>query len=294
VSTPNAEWVERVQSIINTPLDLTEQRSGLRNWRLGDALLGIPAEHRDAVAEAAGLEKGNARTYWRTAEAWPPDSRGTPAAWTVYRDLAKEEDRFALIKPGMTVRGLYEARTGRQIDRRATHKMSDDDLIDEVVKLMLSPRRTSLVPKILSRLNTSKEGRKAARDRRSTHALRRLDDEIRQVQKEIRRLQSNKSPRARFAEVRKRLLETEVNVEEIGLLANDPDDRLYADDEDWRDLAARVVELADAANRVAAAILDRTEAVEADAWLADEDLWAIKELSSVDGNIADAEIVGDD
>ncbi|WP_189157118.1 hypothetical protein [Lentzea pudingi] len=279
---------------MSTPLDPASERRGVRKWRLGDAMLEVPAEHRDAVAEAIGLAKGNARSYWRTAEAWPPDARGTSAAWTVYRDLAKDDDRFDLIKPGMTVRSLYEAKTGRQIDRRATHNLPDDDLIDEVVKLMLSPRRASLVPRILSRLNTSKEGRKAARDRRSTHALRRLDDEIRQVQKEIRRLQSDKSPRTRFVEVRKRLLETEVNVEEIGLLANDPDDRQFADDEDWRDLATRVSELADTASRVAASILDRTEAVEADGWLAADDLWSVRELSSSHAYAVDAEIVDAD
>ncbi|HEY8201480.1 MAG TPA: hypothetical protein VII47_09015, partial [Actinomycetota bacterium] len=88
----------------------------------------------------------------------------------------------------------------------------------------------------------SKEGRRVARDRRSTTVLRSLHEEIRLVQKEVKKLTAEKSPKLRFMECRRRLLDTEVNVEEIGLLFNDPDDRQAMDTEEWRGLAPRQAE----------------------------------------------------
>ena len=93
-----------------------------------------------------------------------------------------------------------------------------------------------MVPLIIERLNQSKEGRKAARDRRSAGCPRRLDEEIRLLQKEIKRRRAAGSPTLRFMECRRRLLDTEVNVEEVALLFNDLDERSAVDGEEWRDL----------------------------------------------------------
>jgi hypothetical protein len=90
------------------------------------------------------------------------------------------------------------------------------------------------------------------------------------------------------------LLDTEVNVEEIGLLANDPDERHCADDEDWRDLAERVLQLRDTAHRVAVSILKRADALDAESWSAAEDPWVIKELAGGGGDVVDAELVDED
>jgi len=158
---------------------------------------------------------------------------------------------------------------------------------------MLSPRNKALVPQIVERLNRSKEGRIAARDRRSTAALRRLDEEIRLLQKEIKKRRGDKSPRLRFLEVRRRLLDTEVNVEEIGFLAGDPDGRVGADAEDWRGLAERLQELSENAQRVASEILNRLDVVDADSWEA-PDQWTLKELSGADDDVVDAEVVDED
>ncbi|MGW0230911.1 hypothetical protein ACWDWO_21590 [Actinopolymorpha singaporensis] len=167
-------------------------------------------------------------------------------------------------------------------------------MIDELVRLMLSPRSKAVVPQILERLNASREGRKAARDRRSAAALRRLDEEIRQVQKEIKKRRNEKSAGLRFMEVKRRLLDTEVNVEEIGLLFNDPDDRAAVDDAEWLRLGERVVELRDSAHKVAAQILAAYDVWDAEGQDVSEP-WTIGELS-VGGNdeIVDAEIVNED
>lgn len=295
--TPDEGWAERVRAALRAPSLARSEKSkpgADPKWAVGDALLDVPEEHRDAVATAAGLNQNDARSYWRTSEAWPRHTRTVPASWTVYRELNRLENRFTLIYPGMKVRDAHRAKTGNEMDRRATRKLGDDDVIDELVRLMLSPRSKAIVPLILERLNASKEGRKAARDRRSGAALRRLDDEIRLLQKEIKRRRTEKSPGLRFMEVRRRLLDTEVNVEEVALLFNDPDDRLGADEDEWRRLAGRLEELRDLANKVATDIINTLDVVEVEAW--DEaDRWTAPELSGGgDDDIVDAEIVDED
>ena len=191
VATPFEEWLEGVRSAMAAPpLSRSDKsRPGAdEKWVIGDALLAVPAEHRDEVATAAGLDRNSGRSYWRTALAWPPNTRSVPASWATYRELVPMQDRFTVIQPAMNVRQAHFVRTGKSIDRPALHRSSDDQVIEELVRLMLSPRRGTVVPEILRRLNMSREGRKAARDRRSAAALRRLDEEIRLVQKEIKRL----------------------------------------------------------------------------------------------------------
>jgi hypothetical protein len=294
VATQFDEWLEGVRSAKAVP-PLTrsnKSRPGADpKWAIGDALLVVPEEHRDDVARHAGLSKSIARSYWRTALAWPSNTRTIAASWTAYRELAPMKDRFTVIQPSMTMRDAHLARTGKPIDRHALHTLSDEDVVTEIVRLMMSPRRDAVVPEILKRLDTSKEGRKAARDRRSAAALRRLDEEIRLVQKERKRLRAEKSPRLRFMEVKRRILDTEVHVEEVGLLFTNPDDRQAVDEEEWRRLAKRVKELSDVAEQVATAILDRTDVLDAEWWdVAD----TIAELSGRDDFVVDAEIVDED
>ena len=92
-------------------------------------------------------------------------------------------------------------------------------------------------------------------------------------------------------EVSRRLLDTEVNVEEIGLLFSDHDDRQAVDDQEWQRLAGRVTELSDVAAKVAHTILGKTEVIDAEGWDVDG---TIAELAGGDDNIVDAELVGED
>lgn len=263
-------------------------------WAIGDALLEAPEDHRDQLAREAGLSQNDARSYWRTSEAWPQPTRTTPASWTAYRELRDLEDRFSIIYPGMNVRAAHFEKTGNDMDRRAQRKLDDEVVIDEVVRLMLSSRSKAIVPRILERLNASKEGRKAARDRRSGAALRRLDEEIRLLQKELKKRRTEKSPGLRFMELRRRLLDTEVNVEEVALLFNDPDDRTGTDEEEWRLIARRLRELRDISDKVGNDIVTTLDISDVEAW--DEtDRWAVPGISiGGDGVIVDAEIVDED
>jgi hypothetical protein len=297
VTTPFEGWVERVRAAMRAPSLARSEKSrpgADPKWVIGDVLLDIPEEHRDQVAVAAGLKQNDARSYWRTSEAWPPHTRTTPASWTVYRELRRMEDRFSIIYPGMKVRPAHFEKTGNEMDRRAQRKLDDDVVINEVVRLMLSPRSKAVVPQILDRLNASKEGRKAARDRRSGAALRRLDDEIRLLQKELRKRRTEKSAGLRFMELRRRLLDTEVNVEEVALLFNDPDDRDGTDEEEWRLIAQRLRELRDIADKVGTDIVTTLDIADVEAW--DEaDRWTVPGISvGGGGEIVDAEIVDED
>lgn len=53
-------------------------------------------------AEDVEIAYSTLTEYRRTAEAWPTPSRLGVVAWDTHRVLASQEDRFELIRPGMT------------------------------------------------------------------------------------------------------------------------------------------------------------------------------------------------
>lgn len=55
-------------------------------------------------ADDVGVRFSVLKEYRRTAEAWPSTTRVVEAPWGVHHALAAQEDRFDLIRPGMTVR----------------------------------------------------------------------------------------------------------------------------------------------------------------------------------------------
>ena len=191
----------------------------------------------------------------------------------------------------MTLRQANFIKTGRKMDRQAPQAMDDDDLIDELVELMLSPRSKGLVPKIIERLNASKEGRKISVAKRSAKAIRMLQDEIRQVMTEIRRRREQSAPDLRFMELKRKFLDARVIVEEIGLLHADMDDRHATSAAAWRDMAKRIEEHGEVAQRIARKILRSIDVVDVE-WV-EETEWEVQSLlpSIEDDEIAEAEVV---
>src|SRR5437773_445987 len=125
MNTPHEGWVEGVRSAMGAPpLSRSQKRQPGADpkWAIGDALLDAPEDQRDAVAADAELEKSLARSYWRTAEAWPPHARTVSASWSAYRELASAENRFSLICPGMGMREAHRARTGKPFPDRKAQK----------------------------------------------------------------------------------------------------------------------------------------------------------------------------
>ena len=55
-------------------------------------------------AEDVGVAYRGVREYRRVAAAWPPVQRALHVPWAVHQALAAQEDRFNLIRDGMTVR----------------------------------------------------------------------------------------------------------------------------------------------------------------------------------------------
>lgn len=302
MTTPHQGWAERVRASMAAPsLSRSEKKSPGADpkWAIGDALLAVPEEHRDAVALEVGLTKTDARSYARVAQAWPAHARTVQASWTTYRvmtegqfrDLSLER-RQALMFDGMVMRQATKVRTKKDVDRRATEKLTDDDIIDEIVMFMISQRSKRVIPLILERLNASKEGRKLAQSKRSTAALRQLDDEIRLIQKAIKKAMAEDSPGLRFMQLKRRLLDTEVNVEQIALLFSSTDEDQAADADGWRDLAQSLKGLATLADKVSTNILSAADVIDVEGW--DEaDAWTSPGLSvgGDDDDIVDAELV---
>lgn len=268
-------------------------------WKIGDALLAVPQEHRDAVAIEAGLDKAAARSYARVAEAWPEYTRTVQASWTTYREMVEGDykdlsldQRRGKMWDGMTMRQASKERTNKDLDRKATHNLDDDDLITEIMLLMVSPRSKRVVPQIVERLNASKKTRKLAGAKRSTAALRLLDEEIRLIQKAAKKALAENSPGLRFMELKRGLLNTEVNVEQIGLLFGNTDEDEAADADGWRDLAEQLKELAGIADKIATNILTTVNVVDIEGW-DQADAWTVPALSvgGEDDDIVDAELV---
>jgi hypothetical protein len=287
--------VEEVRAAMRAPAlrPKQKQRRGADpKWKIGDTLLTVPAEDRAAVAAEAGLSKGEARNYANVAEAWPPNTR-REASWAVHRELAKKSsplydraDRFSLIRDGMTRREAAML-TGTEVERKPIGITDDEEVISDIVRIMLSPRRR-IMPRIYEKLNESAAGRQAGRARRSTNALRRLDQEIRLAQAEIRRQRELGSPGTRALELHRQLMNLEARIEECALLWEA--DRWQVDEELWTRLGKRLDQLGTRARQVAARILSTTDVEDVEGW-DDADAWQAPELLAGDDAITDAEIV---
>jgi hypothetical protein len=289
--------VDRVRSAMGAPsLPRSQKGTGGPDpkWLIGDALLAVPVEHRDAVGEAAGLERGEARSYARVAEMWPPSAR-RKAAWSVHRELTIKSkiydpaDRFETIRDGMKVREAHLLATGKEVDRQAFHVMSDETVIAEMARLLLSPRQQTVLPRLYEALNELADGRRIGRARRSTAALRRLDKEIREAQREIKKRRDHGSGGVRFYEVMKRLLNTAANVEEADLLWDN--DRTEVDEDDWVRLGKQLEGMGKRAIHVAGRILMHTNVDDTEGW--DEDTRLALGFGGED-DIVDAELVDED
>jgi hypothetical protein len=119
-----------------------------------------------------------------------------------------------------------------------------------------------------------------------------LQDEIRQVMTEVRRRRDQNAPDLRFMEVKRKFLDARVIVEEIGLLHADLDDRQATSEDAWRDMAKRLEEHGEVAQRIARKILHDIDVVDAD-WI-DETQWEVQSLMpsvAYDDEVVEAEIV---
>jgi hypothetical protein len=299
MDTPFEGWVEGVCSAMSAPpltrRDLRTKFLSDPKWLIGDALLCVPEGEREAVAHSAGLDVTSAKSYARVSGAWPPLTRIEPCAWSTYRTLAPLPNRMHLIRPGMTLRTAIKAATGKDIDRKPTHRIIKkegiDGLADEVVDLLLSDAGKDLVPKLIERLNASKEGRRRSMAKRSARIIRELSEEIRKVSDEIARRRNQNPAELQFMDKKSRFLKTRVAVEEIGLLYQDAADRQATSDDDWRSLAKRLQEHAERTNRIASAILEQVDLIDAE-WV-NEFEWAASGLAQADEDIAESEIVDD-
>src|SRR5205807_361983 len=113
---------------------------------IGDALVAEPLEDRDELASLAGLDVSQARSYAKVADpatGFGPDQRRA-TSWSVHRQLTQRTavydpaDRFLLLRDGLTMRDAVRLTTGKEVDRRARHVMTDEEMISEIVNWLFT------------------------------------------------------------------------------------------------------------------------------------------------------------
>lgn len=124
-----------------------------------------------------GLKTGQLKSYREVAEAWPADRR-VAASWTTHRTLAKQPNRFDLIKPGMTLRAAQVA---------AGRRASDDAHPD---RWSLSRRATFVIaqlqdPELNKTVRAEVEGQRHARAVRKAALV--VEEEVSAAYREARR-----------------------------------------------------------------------------------------------------------
>lgn len=108
-------------------------------WELGDLALAVApmgrrgianggAERLRRYADEIDVEYSSLVEYRRVAEAWPNHTRVLSVSWSAHRELASHEDRFALLREGMT---LSEARRAAGI---AMAGRSKPEAVEEAVR----------------------------------------------------------------------------------------------------------------------------------------------------------------
>ena len=141
-------------------------------WTIGDLALEVaPIGGTDALAE---LEMWAGEIRWsksfatldahrKTAAAWPPEEREHRTSFDVHRVLGGHKDRFALIKPDMTVR---EARTIMGWKTRQQYRASSTRIIrslrdpETAQRVLADPEVRALVLSILGQGDAAKKRRR--------------------------------------------------------------------------------------------------------------------------------------
>lgn len=107
-------------------------------WVLGDLALEQCQDSKygeatlESFAEAIGVEYNSLRQYRTVSEAYPQIATRVANLWTVYRDLASQEDRHELVKKKMTVKAAREL-----VRKRNEEFEKKKDILEEGCSRML-------------------------------------------------------------------------------------------------------------------------------------------------------------
>ena len=156
-----------------------EQRQA--RFAMGRCWLQCPEDQREQLATDAGVSRTLLRNYAATAQAWPDGSYPDDASYTVLEELRLAEDRFDLIKPGMSKRAARQARGAVRSDTSsrwtpAQKAMEAKRFLDdpEVARQLLADQdiRITLAKAELARTNRQRDAherlnpaRRASRER---------------------------------------------------------------------------------------------------------------------------------
>jgi hypothetical protein len=104
------------------------------NWRLGDLAALVETHYGERslaeYAEAIGIKPSTLNQYRWVSERWPIHYRGNesePKPWTIFRELAGEDDRFVLVDMVSTVKEARELVAGRKTGDDGGEEESDDE-----------------------------------------------------------------------------------------------------------------------------------------------------------------------
>src|SRR5579884_3416577 len=191
------EWSTLVESgrdiMAASRLAGDDDKKADEKFPLGDLLIeagDLDDEELKSLAKEIGyrLTGGRLKSYREVARAWPPETR-VDAFWTTHRTLAKLENRFELIKPGMTLRQAQEAAGKRTSDVKHPSRWPFDERVDFLITQLQDNATNEAVRERV-------EGRKKARATRT--AARAVQEErsaeYREALRELREANNAKHP----------------------------------------------------------------------------------------------------
>lgn len=96
----NVQWTEGDLALQVDGLPIDARPRDPETW----LFIEDEAKALKRYAEDVGVAYATLKRYRQVASAWPKSTRSTSTPWHVHRALVAQEDRFDLIRPGMTVR----------------------------------------------------------------------------------------------------------------------------------------------------------------------------------------------
>lgn len=218
------DWTEKVESgraIMAAPRLSRSQRVSLgpedEKFALGDLMHDVEDGQLEGLAAAidSNLTASTLKSYREVARAWPTAHR-VAASWTVHRTLKNLENRFEVIRPGMTLREAVVATGKNPADTEHPSRWSIERRVPFIITQLLDTAISKAVRKEL-------DGRKGARAAKT--AAKMIDEErsaeYRDALRELRDKRDAKHPDRAAYEAIFKLREEREYVRAVGKASSD-------------------------------------------------------------------------
>lgn len=193
---------------------------GAEKFTLGDLLVDagdLDDESLDALAKeiGCGVTRNSLKSYREVSKAWPPNQR-VAASWTTHRTLMKLENRFDLIKAGMTLRQAQVAAGKRPADMKHPSRWSFDERVEYLITQLQDDAINAAVRDHVEQRKHARSVRAAARAVEEERSA-----EYREALRELREKNNAKHPERAVYEAIFKLRDAREYVRAVGKASTD-------------------------------------------------------------------------